>query len=72
MIGFLNFFIFQWFFVRLCWKIEPSIKNYKTAKHPLLLMYFVLPLTGWFGISYFPKNYKTILLLRGIEVFVEE
>jgi len=67
LLGFLNFFIFQWFFIRLALKIDPPIEGYITRRRPLYLMYFVVPLSGWFKIPYFPKNYKSVLLLCGIE-----
>lgn len=68
-IGILNFIIFQWLFVRLNLQIDSSIENYKTARRPLRLMYFVFPITGWFGIPYFPKKYKNVLLVPGLEVY---
>lgn len=42
-VGMLNFFILQWLFVRL----GREIKNGKSKNFKL--MFFILPLTGWWG-----------------------
>ncbi len=67
-LGFLNFFIFQWFFVRLAIGIDPPIKDYITVRRPLFLMKWVFPLSGWFGIPYFPRKRKLTLLVCGIDM----
>ena len=50
-LGFINFFILQWFFIRLCvgWKDNKI--------HMFGIMYWVYPLQGWWGgkFSNYPK-----------------
>jgi len=67
LMGFVNFFILQWFFVRLAIKVDPALDGYITVRRQLLLMWFVFPLTGWFGIKYFPKSHNFTLLIPGID-----
>jgi len=48
-IGFLNFFLIQWFFIRFL----------RNEKYQIIgILYFVLPLTGWW-FSYYPQKFKT-------------
>jgi hypothetical protein len=70
LIGLLNFLLFQWFFVRLALNVDPPIKDYVTKRRPLYLLKWVVPLSGWFGIPFFPRSYKMVLLLSGIEVCI--
>jgi hypothetical protein len=66
-IGLLNFLIFQWFFVRIALCVDPPMKDYITARRPLHILYWILPISGWFGIKYFPHLYRSKLIMYGLD-----
>lgn len=70
LIGLLNFLVMQWFFTRLALNVDPPIKDYVTKRRPLYLLKWVFPLSGWFGIPFFPRSYNTVLLFPGIDVCI--
>ena len=70
-VGFLNFFIFQWFFIRIAILLDPPTDGFKIIRRPYYILKWIFPLTGWFGIPYYPKKYRMILLSKGMETPIE-
>lgn len=56
-LGWLNFVIIQWFFIRIgeYVTIDIETKDNITTDNTFCIIYFVLPLTGWWS-DYFPKT----------------
>ena len=52
-LGYLNFFVLQWFFIRLA-----KVKDKDNGKIKYILLYFVVPNTGWHN------NYKYVKIKR--------
>lgn len=53
LIGFVNFVLLQWFFVRLA---------VSDTGYSFFLLKWIYPLTGWFGTKYYPRMYEMIPL----------
>ena len=58
MLGVINKFIVQWFFIRICKFLDDSDKITHYG-----IIFPIVPLTGW-GKPYKPTNYKSVKLVK--------